>query len=117
VATRTKAASEVKFTHPEKVFFPKTGFTKGQLIRYYSDVAETLLPHLKKPARHPDRFPDGVAERSFTRRTRPRFAPFPDQDFFSFRRRREEGEIDTILIKTTSRTLAWLRPILGRRSS
>ena len=44
----------------DKVFYPATGFTKGQVIDYYTRIAPVLLPHLR--ARHLTlkRYPDGV---------------------------------------------------------
>jgi bifunctional non-homologous end joining protein LigD len=105
VATRTKAGPEVKFTHLEKVFFPKGGFTKGQLIRYYLDVAETLLPHLKNRPVTLIRFPDGVDGEKFYEKNAPKFAPSWVRTY-SVPRRREEGEIDYILINDVH-TLAW----------
>ena len=31
----------------DKVLYPQTGFTKGQVIDYYTRIAPVLLPHLK----------------------------------------------------------------------
>jgi bifunctional non-homologous end joining protein LigD len=44
-----------------KVFYPKTGFTKGQIIDYYIRVSPVLLPHLKNRPITLKRYPDGVA--------------------------------------------------------
>ena len=33
-------------THPEKVMFPDSGITKGELAEYYAFVAPLMLPHL-----------------------------------------------------------------------
>lgn len=48
----------VDLSHTGKVFFPGDGITKGDLIGYYRDVADRMLPHLRdRPlalARHPD---------------------------------------------------------------
>ena len=105
MAKRGKAASEVTFTHVEKVFFPKDGFTKGQLIRYYIDVADRILPHLKDRPVTLIRFPDGVAGQKFYEKNAPKFAP-PWIETFSVPRRHEEGEIHYILINDV-RSLAW----------
>ena len=43
-----------------KVFYPKTGFTKGQTIDYYIRVSPVLLPHLKNRPITLKRYPDGV---------------------------------------------------------
>ena len=44
----------------DKVFYPKTGFTKGQTIDYYIRVSPVLLPHLKDRPITLKRYPDGV---------------------------------------------------------
>lgn len=105
MAKRKKASSEVTFTHVEKVFFPKVGFTKGQLIRYYIEVADHILPHLKDRPVTLIRFPDGVAGQKFYEKNAPKFAP-PWIKTFSVPRRHEEGEIHYILINDV-RSLAW----------
>jgi bifunctional non-homologous end joining protein LigD len=50
----------LRLSNLDKVLWPATGFTKGNMLDYYRDVAPALLPHL---AGHPvtmRRFPDGV---------------------------------------------------------
>jgi bifunctional non-homologous end joining protein LigD len=44
----------------EKVFYPKTGFTKGDVIDYYVRVSPVLLPHLHRRPISLKRYPDGV---------------------------------------------------------
>jgi bifunctional non-homologous end joining protein LigD len=44
----------------DKVFYPRTGFTKGQVIDYYIRVSSVLLPHLKDRPLTLKRYPDGV---------------------------------------------------------
>ncbi|MFD9984471.1 non-homologous end-joining DNA ligase [Streptomyces massasporeus] len=43
----------------EKVLYPATGFTKGEVLHYYATVAEVLLPHLRDRAVSFLRYPDG----------------------------------------------------------
>ncbi|MDR6976823.1 bifunctional non-homologous end joining protein LigD [Streptomyces sp. 3330] len=43
----------------EKVLYPATGFTKGEVLHYYATVADTLLPHLRDRALSFLRYPDG----------------------------------------------------------
>lgn len=43
-----------------KVFYPKTGFTKGDVINYYIQVSDVLLPHLKDRPITLKRYPNGV---------------------------------------------------------
>ena len=38
--------SRVELTHPERVMYPKSGFTKADMAAYYRAVAPVLLPHV-----------------------------------------------------------------------
>lgn len=49
----------------DKVFWPREGFTKGDLIEYYHTVAKYMLPHLAGRPESMNRFPDGITGESF----------------------------------------------------
>src|SRR5437667_308012 len=66
----------VKLTNLRKLFWPALGFTKGDLIRYYVDVAPVLLPHLRDRAMVMRRYPDGAGGKSFFMKRAP--TPRPD---------------------------------------
>jgi bifunctional non-homologous end joining protein LigD len=51
---------ELALTNLEKVLWPETGWTKGQMIEYYVAVAPTLLPHLEGRPLTLRRFPEGI---------------------------------------------------------
>ena len=51
----------VRLTNLDKLFWPKRGVTKRDLIQYYIDVAPVLLPHLKDRAMVMKRYPNGAA--------------------------------------------------------
>jgi bifunctional non-homologous end joining protein LigD len=51
---------KVDVSNLDKVFYPKAGFTKGQVIDYYIRISEMLLPHLKDRPISLKRYPDGV---------------------------------------------------------
>jgi bifunctional non-homologous end joining protein LigD len=51
---------KVKRTNVDKVLFPATGFTKGELISYYERMGEVILPHLHGRLASVKRYPDGV---------------------------------------------------------
>ncbi len=59
-ATLEVAGRKVDVSNLDKVFYPKTGFTKGQMIDYYIRISEVLLPHLKDRPLSLKRYPDGV---------------------------------------------------------
>jgi bifunctional non-homologous end joining protein LigD len=50
----------IALSNLDKVLWPASGTTKRQLIRYYTDVAPVLLPHLAGRPLTVRRFPDGV---------------------------------------------------------
>jgi bifunctional non-homologous end joining protein LigD len=51
---------EVGVSNLSKIFYPKTGFTKGEVIDYYIRVSPFLLPHLKNRPITLKRYPNGV---------------------------------------------------------
>lgn len=58
---RTEVDGRVlKLTNLEKVLYPETGWTKGEVVNYYLQVATTLLPHLTRRALTRVRFPNGT---------------------------------------------------------
>jgi bifunctional non-homologous end joining protein LigD len=42
------------------VYFPKDGFTKGDIVQYYAAVADYILPYLKNRPQSMNRFPNGI---------------------------------------------------------
>ncbi|HYY76329.1 MAG TPA: non-homologous end-joining DNA ligase [Gaiellaceae bacterium] len=51
---------DVALTNLDKVFFPEVGLTKGDLVRYYVDLAPCVLHHVARRPLHMKRFPHGV---------------------------------------------------------
>jgi bifunctional non-homologous end joining protein LigD len=56
---------KVPLTHLDKVFWPKEGFTKGDVIRYYGRVADVILPYLRHRPMVLNRHPNGIKGASF----------------------------------------------------
>jgi len=67
----------VSLTNLEKVFWPKLGITKGDLLRYYAAVAPVLLPHLHDRAMVMKRYPNGATGKCFFMKR----APWPRPDW------------------------------------
>ncbi len=63
MATRTQlevGGRKVDVSNLDKVMYPKTGFTKGDVINYYIRISAFLLPHLKDRPITLKRYPNGV---------------------------------------------------------
>jgi bifunctional non-homologous end joining protein LigD len=62
-------------TNLDKVLYPGTGFTKGEVIDYYARVADVILPHLADRPLTRKRWPNGTAAQSFFEKNSPRGTP------------------------------------------
>ena len=56
---------EVRLTNLRKIFWPELGLTKGDLLQYYADVADVLLPHIFDRAMVMKRYPHGASGEFF----------------------------------------------------
>ncbi len=65
----------LKLSNLDKVLYPATGFTKGQVIDYYARIAPALLPHLKDKPLTMKRYPGGVNEEFFFEKNAPKHRP------------------------------------------
>ncbi len=65
----------LKISNLDKVLWPDTGFTKAQMIDYYTRVAPAMLPHLKGRAVTLKRYPDGVDGGFFFEKECPAYHP------------------------------------------
>ncbi|MCC7350723.1 MAG: non-homologous end-joining DNA ligase [Phycisphaerales bacterium] len=54
----------VRFTNADKILFPESRISKGDLIKYYMDISGRMLPYLKDRPITLERFPDGIADDS-----------------------------------------------------
>jgi bifunctional non-homologous end joining protein LigD len=66
---------ELTVSNLDKVLYPATGFTKGDLIDAYADLAEVLLPHLRGRPVTLKRYPDGVEGKFFYEKRCPPHRP------------------------------------------
>jgi bifunctional non-homologous end joining protein LigD len=66
---------ELRLSNLTKIFWPDEGYTKGDLLAYYFNVAALIVPHL---AEHPltmKRMPDGIDGESFYEKSAPSHTP------------------------------------------
>jgi bifunctional non-homologous end joining protein LigD len=66
---------ELKLSNLDKVLYPRAGFTKRDVIAYYTDVAPVLLPHLEGRALTLKRYPNGVEGGHFYEKNAPSHRP------------------------------------------
>jgi bifunctional non-homologous end joining protein LigD len=66
---------ELAVSNLTKVLYPAVGFTKGDLIDAYADLAEVLLPHLRGRPVTLKRYPDGVDGKFFYEKRSPKHRP------------------------------------------
>jgi bifunctional non-homologous end joining protein LigD len=59
----------------DRVVFPQTGTTKGELLDYYVRIADTMLPHLAERLLHMHRYPEGVEGPRFWQKGCPEHRP------------------------------------------
>jgi bifunctional non-homologous end joining protein LigD len=96
----------LRITNWEKVLWPASGFTKGDLIAYYVRIAPAILPHLRDRPLTLRRWPDGVAGQTFYEKHAPGHRP----DWIPTARVEADeprGYVDYVLAQEPA-TLAWL---------
>lgn len=96
--------TDIQVSNLARVFYPQTGFTKGQVLDYYIRVSPYLLPHLKNRPITLKRYPEGVEGFFFYEKQCPshrpgwiKTAPVP---------RSEGGNIHYCLVNTLA-ALVW----------
>ncbi len=65
----------LRLSNLDKVLYPASGFTKGQVIDYYIRIAPFLLPHLQGRPVTMKRYPDGVGGEYFYEKNAPAHRP------------------------------------------
>jgi bifunctional non-homologous end joining protein LigD len=65
----------LRLSNLDKVFWPDEGYTKGDLVSYYFNVAGLILPHLLGRPLTMKRMPDGITGGSFYEKTAPSHTP------------------------------------------
>jgi bifunctional non-homologous end joining protein LigD len=66
---------QLKLSNLDKVLYPDTGFTKGQVIDYYARIASVMVPHVGDRGVTLRRFPNGVDAGSFFEKRCPSHRP------------------------------------------
>lgn len=92
-------------TNREKILFPTSGLTKGDLIDYYIRVSNFMVPHLKNRPLAMHRFPDGIEGKNFFQKNVPDYFP---EWIKTIEIEREEGDSIQMVLANNAATLAYL---------
>ena len=97
--------AELTLSNLDKVMYPETGFTKGQVIEYYKNIAPYILPHIEDRPITMKRFPNGIDGEHFYEKEAPSHTPSWVKTF-QVPSNRKNSFINYILINDVA-ALAW----------
>lgn len=100
------AGRSLSLSNLNKVLWPQEGYTKGELIQYYLEVAPYILAHLQQRPMVFTRYPNGILNKHFYQKNAPDSLP-EWIDTFSYFSTESNRQINFILIHEAA-TLAWL---------
>lgn len=90
---------KVDISNEDKIFFPGEEITKGDVIEYYKDAADHMLPYLKDRPVMVRRFPDGIGEEGFYQKDEPGHYP---GWIATVKISKKGGSLDMIVVKDLS---------------
>ena len=94
----------VQVSNPDKVFFPERGLKKDDLVGYYVDLADCVLPHLRRRPFHMKRYPNGVAGDFFHQKRVPPHPDYVGEQFVRF----PSGHSTVFAVVDNAAALAWV---------
>ncbi|MEU4842807.1 ATP-dependent DNA ligase [Nocardia testacea] len=95
---------EVRLSNPDKVLYPATGTTKGEVLEYYAAIAPAMLPHMAGRPVTRKRWPDGVGASSFFEKNLPAGTP----SWVPRRTQRHSDRAVTYPVISSQAGLVWL---------
>ncbi|KIQ10965.1 ATP-dependent DNA ligase [Rhodococcus sp. MEB064] len=104
MASLDVAGQRIPLTNVDKVLFPETGTTKGEVIDYYVEIAPAMLPHLAGRPVTRKRWPNGVESGAFFEKNLAASAP----DWLDRRRLHHSDRVVVYPVFHTAADLAWL---------
>jgi bifunctional non-homologous end joining protein LigD len=98
----------VPITHPEKVLFPDSGITKGELCAYYESVATLMLPHVSGRPVTLERHPAGIDKKGFIQKDVVKGFPAWLERVDVARRDAKQDGVVHYALANDARTLVWM---------
>jgi bifunctional non-homologous end joining protein LigD len=99
---------DIVVSHPEKVLFPDSGITKGELCAFYQEIAPVMLPHIAGRPVTMERYPAGIDKKGFIQKDVSRGFPAWLQRVKVVRRNDKEGGATHYPLAGDARSLVWL---------
>lgn len=90
----------IDISNRDKVFFPDVGLTKGDLVDYYHEISDTMIPHMQHYGVSMQRFPDGLKGDGFYNKDTPDY--FPEWIRTVNIPKREGGSFDAPIVDSTA---------------
>jgi bifunctional non-homologous end joining protein LigD len=103
--TITVGGHKLEVSNLDKVFYPETGFSKGDIIDYYRSISPVLLPYLKSRPVTLKRYPDGVEGFTFYEKSCPEHRPSFIKTV-AIRRKRDDKDVNYCQLNTEA-ALVW----------
>jgi bifunctional non-homologous end joining protein LigD len=94
----------IRVSNWSKVLWPQAGFTKGDLVDFYRQIAPTLLPHLEGRPLTLKRYPNGVDAQHFYEKQSPKHRP----DWVQTARVPTGSKVIEYTLVADTATLVWL---------
>lgn len=101
----TVSSPEPALTNLTKVFWPDEGYTKGDLISYYREVAPVILPYLRDRPESLNRHPNGISAKSFFQKNVSHQPPPPWVETVSIKSTSGSESIEYVLCQDRSSLL------------
>jgi bifunctional non-homologous end joining protein LigD len=100
---------EVRLTSPGRVLYPSDGVTKGDLARYYVEIGDAIVPHLRDRPFTLKRYPHGIRDRPYFAKQAPRGKPswLPTRQFRTWPREGGSRLVDFALVNEPA-AVAWM---------
>jgi bifunctional non-homologous end joining protein LigD len=99
---------DLVISHPEKVLFPDSGITKGELCSYYEAVAPLMLPHISGRPVTMERYPAGIDKKGFIQKDVSKGFPSWLERVAVGKREGKQGEAVHYPLALDVRSLLWL---------
>ena len=94
-----------EISNEDKVLFPKSGITKGELIDYYQQIADIMVPYVKNRAISMVRYPNGIDHEGFFQKDAGSYFPAWIK---TFPLKKQDGGITNYVVINNNATLVYL---------